>query len=633
MLRYACFAAFAVFVVFAAPAQAAPPSNDSFANAITLPAAPSPTPGTTVEATRETGEPQHHDDSTTSQASVWYRWTAPASATVQFDTCTTNYDTHLGVYTGSAVNALTPVRRNNNDGCDVSTGQFGSRVVFNARKGVEYRIAVDGCCGAPTGTFTLTLTTPGNADFARRFFFIDPAVNVISVIGGPSGNQTGESGPGNSSVWYTWIAPSTGTVTVNTCGQTASAINSHLTVYTGSDVSTLATVASNDDTSGCIVLSGNSTGSSLSFEATRGAEYAIRVARSIGVQTRFRLRINATPLAHDELAGARTLAGRSPAAEDSTLGASYEVDEPIALVPFSGGSLWYRWTAPVGGEAVSIDTCGSAIPTRARVFTGSAFASLQPVGTNADSACVNGSVVTLTPAAGTNYAVQAENETGAQGETQVNWSPQTYVSDGPPATVAASEVQFHFDSYDTTEGNGGLLDYSCSLDGGAFQACDSPETYRGVSAGSHTFRVRAVDAGGAVDPSPATRAFRTTAPPAVRGPAGPAGPAGPPGPAGRDGLFVGIASSRLSSVAGKRVRVPYLSTGPAAVVLEVRRGRRVVARVRGRANRGRNRITWNGKVRRKAARAGRYTVRLTAAAGGVSASDQVALRVARRKKR
>src|SRR5919108_415252 len=46
--------------------------------------------------------------------------------------------------------------------------------------------------------------------------------------------------------------------------------------------------------------------------------------------------------------------------------------------------------------------------------------------------------------------------------------------------------------------------FECSLDAVGFYPCTSPRTYDALAAGSHTFRVRAVDAAGRIDPTPAT---------------------------------------------------------------------------------------------------------------------------------
>jgi large repetitive protein len=58
--------------------------------------------------------------------------------------------------------------------------------------------------------------------------------------------------------------------------------------------------------------------------------------------------------------------------------------------------------------------------------------------------------------------------------------------------------------------------FACSMDGGSFGACTSPETYTGLSDGSHTFRVRASDAlGNTSSPVSATVVVDTTAPSAA----------------------------------------------------------------------------------------------------------------------
>jgi hypothetical protein len=43
---------------------------------------------------------------------------------------------------------------------------------------------------------------------------------------------------------------------------------------------------------------------------------------------------------------------------------------------------------------------------------------------------------------------------------------------------------------------------------GSWAACASPRTYRNLATGLHTFRVRAMDQNGNVDPTPATRTWR-----------------------------------------------------------------------------------------------------------------------------
>ncbi len=49
--------------------------------------------------------------------------------------------------------------------------------------------------------------------------------------------------------------------------------------------------------------------------------------------------------------------------------------------------------------------------------------------------------------------------------------------------------------------------FECSVDGGAWGSCSTPETTASLTDGAHTFEVRATDPAGNVDPTPASRSF------------------------------------------------------------------------------------------------------------------------------
>lgn len=59
----------------------------------------------------------------------------------------------------------------------------------------------------------------------------------------------------------------------------------------------------------------------------------------------------------------------------------------------------------------------------------------------------------------------------------------------------------------TGSGGVGRLHFQCKLDSGTWKRCTSPATYTGLARGRHTFEVRAVDARGKADPTPAKRTF------------------------------------------------------------------------------------------------------------------------------
>ncbi|HEV3377532.1 MAG TPA: hypothetical protein VG126_09670, partial [Thermoleophilaceae bacterium] len=75
--------------------------------------------------------------------------------------------------------------------------------------------------------------------------------------------------------------------------------------------------------------------------------------------------------------------------------------------------------------------------------------------------------------------------------------PQTSLTAGPPSGTVSRGATFEFAS--SEEGS----TFECSLDDAAFAPCESPVAYTGLSFGDHTFEVRAIDAAGHADPTPA----------------------------------------------------------------------------------------------------------------------------------
>ena len=76
--------------------------------------------GTNLGATKEPGEPNHADN--VGGASVWWKWIAPITGSATVTTDGSNFDTLLGVYTGSSVSSLTTIASNDDD----STGAQSS---------------------------------------------------------------------------------------------------------------------------------------------------------------------------------------------------------------------------------------------------------------------------------------------------------------------------------------------------------------------------------------------------------------------------------------------------------------------------------------------------------------------------
>ena len=166
----------------ATPGVAPPPFNDNFAAAPTLSGSSTSATGTNINATKETAEPNHGGNG--GGKSVWWKWTAASSGNVVIDTNGSDFDTLLGVYTGSTVNALTTIAGDNNSGPNST-----SRVSFAVTAGVVYRIAVDGA-GGVSGSIQLNLTltappTAGNvATIASWNFDTTPYPNPLAASSG-----------------------------------------------------------------------------------------------------------------------------------------------------------------------------------------------------------------------------------------------------------------------------------------------------------------------------------------------------------------------------------------------------------------------------------------------------------------
>jgi thiol-disulfide isomerase/thioredoxin len=104
-----------------------------------------------VGATRETGEPYHAGYA--GGASVWWSWKAPRVGTVTISTAGSDFDTLLGVYTGSSVSALTEVASNDDD---PDSSVYTSKLAFDVVANQTYQIAVDGYSAA-SGSVNLSV--------------------------------------------------------------------------------------------------------------------------------------------------------------------------------------------------------------------------------------------------------------------------------------------------------------------------------------------------------------------------------------------------------------------------------------------------------------------------------------------
>jgi hypothetical protein len=319
-------------------ALAVPPSNDDFAAAEELDGSTVTASGLNKDATKEIGEPDHAGNA--GGASVWFRWTAPASGRVTLETCGSDFDTLLAAYTGDSVDNLAEVQ-SNDDSCGTR-----SSMSFAAEEGATYHIAVDGTNGM-TGAYVLSLRlSPPNDDFAD-------AIELAGNTGGVDGTNVGASREAGepeylgNTVWYRWTAPSSGWATFEMCGPDFDPV---LTVFTGSQLATLEPVAWSEDA--CLYSS------RASFEATAGVTYKIALFGYNDSEGAFRLVWNREPPLPEPPYALDYPAITGVAREGQTLTVSE--GEWIGTAPISFAYAWVRCAANLS-SCTPVD--GATAPT------------------------------------------------------------------------------------------------------------------------------------------------------------------------------------------------------------------------------------------------------------------------------
>jgi len=372
-----------------------PAGNDDFANRTVIGTGGGTVAGTNAGATQEPGEPDHAG--MPGGTSVWWTWTPAASGTVQIDTIGSNFDTLLGVYTGSIVSALTPVASD-----DQSGGNNTSRLTFAAVAGTQYQIAVDGFFG-DTGSITLhviSVAPPANDNFANRIVIGAGGGTVTGTNAGAtkeSGEPNHAGNSGGKSVWWTWTPAVSGTVQIDTIG---SGFDTLLGVYTGSSVSALTLVASNDDADMFNIAS------RVTFSAAAGTAYRIAVDGYGGGSGSITLHA-LVPASNNNFANRIAIAADGATMTGTNVGATKESGEPNHAGNSGGKSVWWTWTPRVSGS-VQIDTIGSSFDTLLGVYTGSSVSALTLVTSDDESGGNYTSRVSFAAVAGTAYQIAVD---------------------------------------------------------------------------------------------------------------------------------------------------------------------------------------------------------------------------------
>jgi hypothetical protein len=274
-----------------------------------------------------------------------------------------------------------------------------------------YAVATDAQGLTTTASTVLNIAPPvsSNDNFANGTVLSGTLVSTT----GSNVNATRESGepniignPGGHSVWWTWTAPASGLVYVDTHG---SNFDTLLGVYKGNSVSGLTLVASNDDDPTSFTVT-----SLLAFNAVAGQTYHIAVDGYNGAAGNIALHLQEmVPPANDSFAKAAVLAGNIWTGNN--FNATREAGEPSLAGNPGGSSVWVNWTAPASG-VVTLSTAGSDFDTMLGVYTGTSVSALTKVAANDDVSYYDvTSQVTFNAVAGRTYHIRIDGYNAAQG--------------------------------------------------------------------------------------------------------------------------------------------------------------------------------------------------------------------------
>ena len=168
-------------------------------------------------------------------------------------------------------------------------------------------------------------------------------------------------------------------------------------------------------------------------------------------------------------------------------------------------------------DTVAPDTAIDSTPAAATPDTTPTFAFSSPEPGTTFQARVDGgswttavSPLTLGPLAESTYTfdVRAIDAAGNVDATPASFTftvdttpANTTITSSPPSASNSTSASFSFTASDAGPG------FECRIDGGAFADCSSPASYTGLTEAAHTFEVRAEDAAGNVDATPAAHAW------------------------------------------------------------------------------------------------------------------------------
>ncbi len=308
------------------------PANDDFANAEAISGAlPITLSASNVAATMQENEPTHDGQET--NASVWWSWVAPSTASYSLDTVGSDFDTVLAVYDVG----LGEVASDDQGGV-----QNTSALTLDATSGSTYYFVVAAWSTSDPGDIFLTLAEVGPPtndafsaaevlDGALPLTARESSLDLATTEGAEPGGVFGP--PNRGTVWWNWTPGTAVDVVIEVVAPFSQL---RVEVFTGSQLGSLALVP------GAASFNGT-----VNFAAQGGETYRIRVTGSSFFPERLLLlTLRAfVPPANDNWVNAVPLSSSVPFSfSGSLIDATSELSEPGAFQDIR--TTWWKWTAP-----------------------------------------------------------------------------------------------------------------------------------------------------------------------------------------------------------------------------------------------------------------------------------------------
>jgi formylglycine-generating enzyme required for sulfatase activity len=463
-------------------------TNNNFASRSVITSAGGIVSGNNFNASKETGEPNQAGNQ--GGKSVWWTWTPAASGTAEISTEGSDFDTLLGVYTGSSVSALTQRASNDDEGSGTT-----SRVSLRVTAGTAYQIVVDGFDG-DSGSINLTVIPPIVVTNYTIALSPSPVAEGMVSGGGMYASGTSATVTATAAAGYAFVNWEENGTTVSVSESFTFTVTGNRTL-----VANFMRPPSNDNFTNRVVIgsaggavSGSNVGATKETEepnhywqeggtrsvwwtwtpaasgeveiSTEGSSFDTVVAVYTGSlvggltqRTSIRndlgargsswglLNVTAGTVYHiavdgfrgdsgnislslvwhnDDFASRRVIASRGGSERGRNIFASKMWGEPNHAGNQGGGSVWWTWTPATSGTA-EISTEGSDFDTLLGVYTGSSVRALTQQASNDDGGSGTTSRVSLSVTAGTAYHIVVDGFDGDRGSITLNVIPPIVV--------------------------------------------------------------------------------------------------------------------------------------------------------------------------------------------------------------